>query len=98
MSRPRVAMAGNPNTGKTSVFNRLTGSQGRVGNYPGVTVELLAGELDLGRAGRVEVLTGASMAAHRAVRQGERGNFSACGLPESRVPGSGSDSDPAPLF
>jgi ferrous iron transport protein B len=56
VSRPRVAMAGNPNTGKTSVFNRLTGAQGRVGNYPGVTVELMAGELDLGPAGRVEVL------------------------------------------
>jgi ferrous iron transport protein B len=34
-----VALAGNPNTGKTSLFNRLTGSNARVGNYPGVTVE-----------------------------------------------------------
>lgn len=56
MSRIRIAMAGNPNTGKTSVFNRLTGAQGRVGNYPGVTVELLTGELDLGKHGVVEVL------------------------------------------
>lgn len=38
-ARPRVALAGNPNTGKTSLFNRLTGSNARVGNYPGVTVE-----------------------------------------------------------
>ncbi len=36
---PIVAFAGNPNTGKTSLFNRLTGSNARVGNYPGVTVE-----------------------------------------------------------
>ncbi|MET0340783.1 MAG: ferrous iron transport protein B [Polyangiales bacterium] len=39
-ARPRIALAGNPNTGKTTLFNRLTGAQGRVGNYPGVTVEL----------------------------------------------------------
>ena len=41
-ARPRsitVALAGNPNTGKTTVFNNLTGSRQRVGNYPGVTVE-----------------------------------------------------------
>ncbi len=35
----RVALAGNPNAGKTSVFNALTGSRQHVGNYPGVTVE-----------------------------------------------------------
>lgn len=37
--RARVALAGNPNTGKTSLFNRVTGANARVGNYPGVTVE-----------------------------------------------------------
>lgn len=35
----KVALAGNPNTGKTSLFNRLTGARQHVGNYPGVTVE-----------------------------------------------------------
>ena len=35
----RVALAGNPNAGKTSLFNALTGARQRVGNYPGVTVE-----------------------------------------------------------
>jgi ferrous iron transport protein B len=35
----RIALVGNPNTGKTSLFNALTGLRQRVGNYPGVTVE-----------------------------------------------------------
>lgn len=35
----KVALAGNPNAGKTSLFNALTGSHHKVGNYPGVTVE-----------------------------------------------------------
>jgi len=35
----RIAVAGNPNSGKTSLFNALTGLRYRVGNYPGVTVE-----------------------------------------------------------
>ena len=34
-----VALIGNPNTGKTSVFNALTGLNQKVGNYPGITVE-----------------------------------------------------------
>ena len=52
----RVALAGNPNTGKTTLFNRLTGGQGKVGNYPGVTVERQQGSLELPRSGRVELL------------------------------------------
>ena len=35
----RVALAGNPNSGKTTLFNNLTGARQHVGNYPGVTVE-----------------------------------------------------------
>ncbi len=35
----RVALAGNPNAGKTSIFNAVTGAHHQVGNYPGVTVE-----------------------------------------------------------
>ena len=35
----KVALLGNPNTGKTSVFNALTGLNQKVGNYPGITVE-----------------------------------------------------------
>ena len=41
----RVAVLGNPNTGKTTLFNRLTGSDHKVGNYPGVTVERHSGTL-----------------------------------------------------
>ena len=35
----KIALAGNPNSGKTTLFNNLTGSRQRVGNWPGVTVE-----------------------------------------------------------
>ena len=35
----KVALVGNPNAGKTSVFNLLTGLNQKVGNYPGVTVD-----------------------------------------------------------
>lgn len=40
-----VALAGNPNSGKTTVFNNLTGARQHVGNYPGVTVERKEGRL-----------------------------------------------------
>jgi len=39
MNKITVALAGNPNSGKTSIFNMLTGARQHVGNYPGVTVE-----------------------------------------------------------
>lgn len=52
---PRVALAGNPNAGKTSIFNRLTGSSQKVGNYPGVTVERHSGTLKLPGGERCEV-------------------------------------------
>lgn len=43
-----VALTGNPNTGKTTIFNALTGSSQRVGNWPGVTVERKEGRLRYG--------------------------------------------------
>lgn len=43
-----VALVGNPNTGKSTLFNALTGLRQHVGNYPGVTVELKKGRLNLG--------------------------------------------------
>ncbi len=39
MTTPVVLMAGNPNAGKTTLFNALTGARAKVGNYPGITVE-----------------------------------------------------------
>ena len=39
-----VALAGNPNSGKTTLFNELTGSSQRVGNWPGVTVDKKEGK------------------------------------------------------
>jgi ferrous iron transport protein B len=42
---PVVALAGNPNAGKTSLFNALTGQNQHVGNYPGVTVDKVTGRL-----------------------------------------------------
>lgn len=41
-----IALAGNPNSGKTTIFNRLTGARQHVGNYPGVTVEIKEGSLN----------------------------------------------------
>jgi len=41
--RYTIALIGNPNSGKTTIFNRLTGAHQRVGNYPGVTVEYKEG-------------------------------------------------------
>ena len=43
----KVALIGNPNTGKTSVFNHLTGLRQQVGNYPGITVEKKIGTCKL---------------------------------------------------
>ena len=45
--QPLVVLIGNPNTGKTTLFNRLTGQNARIGNYPGITVERRSGDLTL---------------------------------------------------
>jgi len=44
-----IALLGNPNTGKTSIFNALTGLTQKVGNYPGITVEKKEGTCRLNR-------------------------------------------------
>jgi ferrous iron transport protein B len=43
----RIALIGNPNTGKSTLFNSLTGLRQRVGNYPGITVERKEGDIKL---------------------------------------------------
>jgi len=45
MKKKSIALAGNPNSGKTTLFNELTGARQHVGNYPGVTVEKKEGYL-----------------------------------------------------
>lgn len=51
-----VALIGNPNTGKTSVFNALTGLNQKVGNYPGITVEKKQGSSRLDRVTKARIL------------------------------------------
>ncbi|MBT8265511.1 MAG: ferrous iron transport protein B [Bacteroidia bacterium] len=51
-----VALIGNPNTGKTSVFNALTGLNQKVGNYPGITVEKKEGICKLPRGVKAHIL------------------------------------------
>lgn len=55
-SRQRIALIGNPNTGKTSLFNILTGMRQRVGNYSGVTVEKKTGLWQLPLGEEVELI------------------------------------------
>lgn len=54
--RPTVLLAGNPNSGKTTVFNALTGARARVGNYPGVTVDRRSATLELEPGLEVELI------------------------------------------
>lgn len=58
---PKIALIGNPNSGKTSIFNQLTGLQQKVGNFPGVTVDKKTGTLELsnGRHAKLIDLPGA---------------------------------------
>jgi ferrous iron transport protein B len=69
---PVVLLVGNPNVGKTSVYNQLTGERAHIGNYPGVTVEQRSGRLELAEHGAVRVvdLPGAySLSARSAEEQ-----------------------------
>ncbi|MBY0556978.1 MAG: ferrous iron transporter B [Burkholderiaceae bacterium] len=64
---PMVALLGNPNCGKTALFNRLTGARQKVANYAGVTIERKEGSFSspAGRAYRLLDLPGAySLSAH----------------------------------
>ena len=50
-----IALAGNPNSGKTTIFNSLTGMRQHVGNYPGVTVEKRSGIIKY-KGFRIEII------------------------------------------
>jgi len=51
-----IALAGNPNSGKTSIFNALTGLRRKVANYPGVTVERIEAEMEVPGGGRARLV------------------------------------------
>ncbi len=51
-----IALVGNPNSGKTSLFNALTGLNQKVGNFPGVTVDKKTGTLDLGNGTQTQLI------------------------------------------
>jgi len=52
----RIAMAGNPNSGKSTLFNLLTGLRQKTGNFPGVTVDLHVGYCKLPKGKKVEII------------------------------------------
>lgn len=52
----RIAILGNPNAGKSTLFNALTGLRQKVGNYPGVTVEKKTGTCELPSGARAEII------------------------------------------
>lgn len=45
--RTTIALVGRPNSGKSSLYNRITGGNARVGNYPGITIDVLESEIQL---------------------------------------------------
>jgi ferrous iron transport protein B len=56
LDTPLIALVGNPNAGKSALFNALTGARQRIGNYPGVTVERKLGRLMLGDGRPAELI------------------------------------------
>ncbi|MCB2015295.1 MAG: ferrous iron transporter B [Sphingobium sp.] len=55
-ANPLIALVGNPNAGKSALFNALTGARQKLGNYPGVTVERKSGRLALADGRPVELV------------------------------------------
>jgi ferrous iron transport protein B len=54
--RAKIALVGNPNSGKSSLFNQLTGLNQKIGNFPGVTVDKKSGICNLGNNEEVEII------------------------------------------
>lgn len=72
LQTPIVALVGNPNAGKTSLFNSLTGSSQKVGNYPGVTVERVSANIPLGNFHTVEFVDIPGLYSLNAISEDER--------------------------
>jgi ferrous iron transport protein B len=88
LPRPAIALIGNPNTGKTTLFNRLTGLRAKTANFPGTTIERRIGSMMLGGR-RVEVEDLPGLYALSATSPEERvARDALCGTDGLSVPGA----------
>lgn len=88
----RFALVGNPNTGKTSLFNQLCGTKQRVGNYPGVTVEKKIGTCLIQDDAKVEIIDLPGIYSLSAISPDERvtlsileGGQESVGIPDAVI-------------
>ena len=70
-----IGLVGNPNCGKTTVFNGLTGSHQHIGNWPGVTVEKKEGEFRLDKSGEVKIVDLPGIYSLTAASEDERASL-----------------------
>ena len=70
-----IGLIGNPNCGKTTVFNGLTGSHQHIGNWPGVTVEKKEGEFVLPKTGAVKIVDLPGIYSLTATSEDERASL-----------------------
>ena len=84
---PLLALAGNPNAGKTSIFNRLTGGDQKVGNYPGITINRFEGRLrfDSGGLARIVDVPGTYSLSARSAEE-QIASQAIAGLPPLEAP------------
>lgn len=71
-----IGIAGNPNCGKTTIFNALTGAKQHIGNWPGVTVEKKEGEFALDAAGAVKLVDLPGIYSLTAASEDEKASLS----------------------
>lgn len=69
---PLIAVVGNPNAGKTTLFNLLSGARQKVANYPGVTVEKIEADVELPAGGRATLVDVPGLYSMAAVSEDER--------------------------